>query len=294
MKIISKIKYPNGKREVKLFGKKIFTYVNWKQYNLGYGIKEYNDMPAVHSLEKDIAKYPKISIVYPVYYTHDNFEDLNSLLNRYDNCSSEIKKDFEIIIVDDCSPSPITLPKMDLNITLLRIEKDIPWNQSGARNLGACYAISPKLILMDAEWFVPEKTIKALINGKLTNNDIVPLRWAKDENTIPQRTHPNIFCINKQAFFNYNCYDESWCGFYGEDLFFRRYLHALGINIIITDYPIIPNAKNFITNDSHNLSRNLNKAKKKLAKNENLTHKKKLINFPYKFICQYKFEQGNI
>ena len=284
MKLFERKKYDNAKREIYFCGLKVLSYVNWKRYKLCYGIIDYNNLPITENILYEKSLSPVISIIYPVYYSHNNFENFISLIKRYEGYSSETKAKIEIIIVDDCSKYPISLPESNLNISLLRIEKDIPWNNSGARNLGACFASSSRLVMMDADWFLPEETLLKCIEIKLSNNDMIPLKWVKNLGEKSVDTHPNIFCLNKQTFFKYNCYDEAWCGFYGEDLFFRRYLHSNGINFIIIDNPILPHGKNYITNDSHNLSRNVELARKKLARMKILKHNKVILNFPWAVI----------
>jgi len=54
------------------------------------------------------------------------------------------------VLVDDGSPTPVTLPPdLDLNVLFLRIPDDVPWNHAAARNLGAVYARSDKLLLTE-------------------------------------------------------------------------------------------------------------------------------------------------
>ena len=164
MKLFNKKKKSNGEREIYFCGLKVFSYISTNRFPLNHGIIDYNSLSLTESVEFEECKNPIISIVYPVYYTHENKENFISLIERYDKYSDETKAKMEIIIVDDGSKYPLTLPKSNLNISLLRIEKDIPWNNSGARNLGACYASTPRLIMIDADWFIPEvyryKTIK--------------------------------------------------------------------------------------------------------------------------------------
>ncbi len=288
MKLFERKKYNNGKREVYFCGLKVFSY-----NKLSCGIIDYNALPLTESVKYEENISPVISIVYPVYYTHKNKENFISLIERYDKYSSEVKSKFEIIIIDDGSKYPLTLPKSNLNISLLRIEKDFPWNNSGARNLGACYATTPKLVMLDADWFVPEETLLKCIDIKLSNNDIMPLKWTTDSTIPPQRVLPNLFCINKQTFFKFNCYDEQWCGSYGEDLFYRKYIQSNGINSVITNHFLLPHGKNYVTNDSHNLSRNARAALRKVSKIKNLYHSKRILKFPWALVSQQYYLPEN-
>lgn len=287
-----KNRFINNRKEkvVRIFGREIFSF---KTFNLMEGIIEYNNMPFTEDFEKDLSIHPKLSIVYPVYYTHNNFQDFENLIEKYNQFSDEIKSQIEIIFVDDCSKYPIKLPKAKLNMTLLRIEKDIPWNNSGARNLGACYATTPKLALMDADWFIPESTMEFLINVKLKDNEIMPLAYSysKDEKAPPDGVHPNLYCLNKHTFFNLNCYDENWCGFYGEDIFYRKYIMTKNVIFKISKMPVYNN-RDDQRQESHNLSRNTRTLKNRLKKMKKLEHKKEILKFPWVYVESYSYNEN--
>lgn len=291
MKIFEKKNYLDGKRELYLCNIKIFSYIKWKKYRLDSGIIDYNTLP-YNNIEKQHVTYPKISIIYPVYYTNNDFSRFNNLINKYNQMSDEIKSKFELIFVDDGSTYPVKLPKCNLNISLLKVNKDIPWNNSGARNLGACYAITPRLVMMDAEFYLPENSIATCIDIKLSDNDILPLSLSKSEKEEPYSVHPNLFCMNKRTFFNFNCYDESWCGSYGEDLFYRKYIMHKGINIIKPKIIVLLETQGKKNTDSHSLSRNLDKTKKRLAHMPTPEHKKEILKFPWEFVEAYKYQSS--
>lgn len=290
MKLFTKKRYSNGKREIYFCEKKIFSYINWKKYDELYEIADYNLLPYTNEYPKDNCSHPIISIIYPVYYTHNDFTYFNELLKKYEQFSPEIKNKFEIIIVDDCSKYPIELPKLNLNITLLRINKDIAWNNSGARNLGACYACTSKIFLSDLDWFIPETTLQACIDIKLNSRDIVVFERRKTIDSPSMRVHPNIYCMNKKTFFNLNCYDEDFCGIYGEDLFYRRYIMKHNVNFLNLNKPVI--GENKLLNE-HNLSRDGSAIKKKLSKMDKLIHKKEILKFPWEYVCSQQYINEN-
>ena len=80
------------------------------------------------------------------------------LLRRYASYSGDLLDRLQFLIVDDGSPIPVTLPAdLDLNVLLLRIPGDVPWNHAAARNLGAVYARSDKLLLTDVDHEFPQE-----------------------------------------------------------------------------------------------------------------------------------------
>ena len=284
--------HKSGNYDIYLFNKKIYSGIHWKYYNLDYGIIDYNTYTMINGhLNKNYNRneFNKISIIYPVYYTHNNHNTFYKLIDRYNSYSNEVKEKLNLIFIDDGSKFPLNLPENNLNITLLRINIDKPWNQSGARNLGACYASDETLIMMDADWFMPEKTFIFYSQIDIYDNEIIPLPWTESLSIQAKRVLPNLFIIKKQTFFHINCYDEDYCGIYGDDLFFRKYIFSKNIKVRIFDVPVLPHGE-YIHNNSHNLHRNTTSIRKKLCKNYKLKHSKKILNFPWTVTEQNNFK----
>ncbi len=281
MKLFEKIKKTGGKREIRLFGIKIIEYQKNKNDILTDGIFEYETLP-ISKLHQSIEKTnEKITLIYPAYYQNDNHESFYQILKEYDKLSDEIKERLKIIIVDDCSKHPLTLPNLNINITLLRINVDIPWNNSGARNLGACFADTRKIILADIDWFFPEETLNVLINSDVPNDTFVVFNSCILNNNVERTSvHPNTYCVLKHTFFKYGGYDEKFCGFYGEDIFFRKNIMRKNAKFMRLSSKIINNFKY----EEHFLSRDLNKIRKILTKNPNIQHSGKILQFPWSFV----------
>ena len=171
---------------------------------------------------------------------------------------------------------------MNLNISLLRIKKDIPWNGGGARNLGACYATAEKLLFCDIDHFIPEETINDCMETILEDNAFYTLEWKE-----PVYVIPNIFCIKKKTFFSLHGYDEIYSGFYGDDVFFRKYLEECGVNIIRTGWLAVNSAEKYF--GEHKLSRSLSTARRKLRKKAKFEHSDCFLNFPWFFIKSHQY-----
>jgi len=82
------------------------------------------------------------------------------LLAKYQSYDASLLDRVHFVIVDDGSPVGYEIPKFNLNITWLKIDADIPWNQAGARNLGMIYARSDKVFLTDIDIEMPEQTTR--------------------------------------------------------------------------------------------------------------------------------------
>ncbi len=294
MKIFKKIRKNNGRREIYFFGLKVLSYkkhllASWRNYDLSTGIIDYKTLPITPLPQKKKCK-DKLTIVYPVYYDCDNHDSFVQVLKEYEAFDDSIKERLKIIIVDDGSKHPVSLPDVNLDVSLLRVRVNIPWNNSGARNLGACYADTEKIILADIDWIFPPETLQTCLDADIDDNTFVVFEsYRSDRKTWYNSVHPSLYCVKKQTFFKYGGYDESFCGFYGEDLFYRKHIMRNGAQFI---RPQLKCYNNFKYNE-HSLSRNLDKIKKILSKDENRAHSGKILQFPWIFVEEkfYKKEE---
>ena len=50
--------------------------------------------------------------------------------------SDAVKRKLNLVVVDDCSPVPVSMPDgLNVNHRLVRIDRDIKWNSGGAKTL---------------------------------------------------------------------------------------------------------------------------------------------------------------
>lgn len=131
-----------------------------------------------------------------------------------------------MVIVDDGSPEPLkSLPGVDI----YRIEEDIPWNQSGARNLGF-HVTDGWILYSDIDHIVTEEVIDS-IRGRDWDRDSI--YWlGRTENGKAIEPAYNCYFIHKSGFEKTGGYDEDFAGGYGfEDTLFytlaNKYLNPV-------------------------------------------------------------------
>ncbi len=155
-----------------------------------------------------------ISLVIP-YYNHPDF--LNFQLNIWNNYSDEVKDKIEIILVDDCSEISIidlpNLPKFPENLKIYRILEDIPWNEKGARNLGATAATADWLLHTDFDHWFDDENLKKLIALKKDNNHLY--RFERLKNGEKYKQHKESHLISTKKFFKIGGFDEDFSGSWG-------------------------------------------------------------------------------
>jgi glycosyltransferase involved in cell wall biosynthesis len=186
---------------------------------------------------------PKLSIIVNAYTESGNAAFASNLMSYYAAMPIELKQQFEIIIVDDHSPVPITAPLgvSPLYLRILRIDEDIPWNQPGARNLGVIHARCDGILMHDLGQCAPETTLRKLIKIKDAGRSIYKFPRLDEEDNSRMIEHPNTLFLSRGRFLRYYGYDEEFAGHYGlEDSTFVRLQRRMGakIKIMSKAYPI--------------------------------------------------------
>jgi hypothetical protein len=183
-----------------------------------------------------------LSYVMPCYFDQQDQDTLISLLRRYARYRPELLDRVLFVLVDDGSPLPVEIPAdIDLNLRLLRINEDIPWNQPGARNLGVVYSRSDKVLATDMDHEVPEATLEHILSMRpLGKRMYKPARLEADGR--PAKPHPNTFIMSRGRFLQLYGYDEEFSGGYCyDDGTFWRWQRYNGTRFFYLSkkYPII-------------------------------------------------------
>ena len=162
--------------------------------------------------------YEGIRLTYITHYYVDGSSGnaVMKLLERYQGYDKELMSMIHFVLVDDCSPTPINVDGYDLNIDLIRVNEDIPWNQAGARNVGAVYAKSDKILLSDIDHVFPEHTLRELVQRRNPKSTFYKF-YRKNATGNIHKGHPNTFFMSRARFFRFYGYDEEFTGKYGAE-----------------------------------------------------------------------------
>lgn len=167
------------------------------------------------------------------YITHFycNQEDISAvtrLLERYASYPEEVRARVQFVIVDDGSPIEYQVPDLPLNLTWLKIDQDIRWNQAGARNLGVVYAKSDTILMADLDHELPLESMQRLIQRPSCGKRLYKM-WRKGVTGKWAKGHSNFFVMSRGRFMECFGYDEEFAGNYGaEDYRFVKYQKARG------------------------------------------------------------------
>ena len=209
----------------------------------------------------------KLSIVVPIYIDKNNsstqcFYDDISLL------SEDCLKNLELVFIDDCSPVPVKINTNDrVNFKLLRIDDNIFWNVSGAKNLGSFVSNSEKILFIDLDHKVSDVGIKQLVDIKLKSNQLV--NFDRGDKVVP-----GIFCLNASYYKKMGGLDEIFAGAYGyEDVHFQM-RHKKNSN----DTLVLSKVLSYRGGEHHHTIKKIVKNKEKL---KNLNHSGLFLNFKW-------------
>ena len=172
----------------------------------------------------------KITIVMAYY---ENAGMLQRHLLEWAQYPQQYKDRLSAIIVDDGSPKNLaskhmsTMSSVGFPVSLFRIEKDIPWNQNGARNLAMWHCKDEWCLLTDIDHLLSADQLPILFDLKLKpKNHYLPLR-RKAITLEDYKRHPNTYIIHSDLYWKIGGFDESYAGYYGTDSTFRKRLQTV-------------------------------------------------------------------
>lgn len=89
---------------------------------------------------------------------------LDLQIGTWERYSNRAKALIDFVVIDDASPEPVKVPEW---VRLYRIHEDIPWNRSGARNLGVHVAETAWILHADTDHVLPPECADELLDVSL-------------------------------------------------------------------------------------------------------------------------------
>jgi len=164
-----------------------------------------------------------ITVIIPYYRNPRMLEEVH--IPNWGDYTDDMLAHLKIIYVDDCSPEPAypilcKAPQRVRNrIEAYRINEDIPWNQHGARNLGAYVAPEGWLLVMDMDRIILKYDMHRMLNRDLDDyHHFKPYgikmgKRLQSDDKVPV----NQFLCTREDYWKVGGYDEDYCGCYGGD-----------------------------------------------------------------------------
>jgi len=183
----------------------------------------------------------KISVVI-TYYNQP--EVLKWCLGYVCNWFGDTLKNTEVIIVDDGSKIHPAFPVVrgierqffkTHWFQIYRVIPDIPWNQCGARNLGASVAKYEWLLMLDVDHILNLYNMGDLLNNTRQTKIKRWFTFVRRNYHTGHLLHPakNIFLMTKRDYNRIGGYDEDLTGEYMQDrLFIHQAQKLLGMPVV--------------------------------------------------------------
>lgn len=165
-----------------------------------------------------------LTVVHPFFGEKKRFEMLFNNWTMYD---PKIKDKLNIIVVDDHGTPPIHelmtpayKKHCDLNLDIMRINKNLKYNTPGALNLGIISAKTEYILIMDSDCtFSPEEmhNVMELRPDPKWNYKFPRKRVTNDAHwKLNDRYLPCTMLFNKDLFLKVNGFDEDFTGEYSK------------------------------------------------------------------------------
>lgn len=155
-------------------------------------------------------------------------------IRQYDD---KVRDRLAMVVVDDHGTPPQTLPqwlRVMFDCRLYRVDRQIHWNQMGARNLGVREAPTPWVVLLDPDMVIELGVARKLLMAtmRMTPGQVLKPNLRYTNNKM-DGSSPNVYVIHKADFDRVGGYDEDYAGNKGwSDVQFLHTLTAAHLQII--------------------------------------------------------------
>jgi hypothetical protein len=210
-------------------------------------------------MKANVQSHSHIRLTYITHFFCDDpgkIKSIYDLLENFSEYPSHILDRTHFVIVDDGSPITYEPKHYGLNLTWLCITDEIPWNNPGARNLGATYAKSENIVISDTDHYLPPQTMDYLCSKKDLRKCFYKFHRS-GLNGEKRNPHANLFFIARSRFMKFFGYDEEFCGHYAhDDVWFAKFQKWNGSfqRTLSAKYPALHRKVNGLTH-THSLVR---------------------------------------
>jgi hypothetical protein len=209
---------------------------------------------------------PARRLVTVSYQFYNNHGALRAHVAEWKKLDPELLEKAGFQIVDDGSqrPAEVDLPD-DFPLEIYRMDKDNPWNQSGARNLNFTMATTPWIFASDMDHLMGASQVSNLVAAitHVAKEDTMYTVHRKLADDTLIEPHCNSYLVARKAFFDVGGIDEDFSGGYGfEDVFFLREWVRAGLKIAELDSVTLTVLNDISDSMTINLSRDQGRNRK--------------------------------
>jgi len=145
-------------------------------------------------------------------------------LEQFSSYPSDVRQQFALLVVDDGSPAPnltaqsyVTQKhRQALTIEIAYIQKNIPWNTPGARNLAFKVASTDKVLMIDTDLFITlevmEKALKWKTRTENPPGGYIGHTFNRKKPSGQYQAHPSAMLMDVGGFWKAGGMEEDFSG----------------------------------------------------------------------------------
>jgi hypothetical protein len=182
---------------------------------------------------------PKLSVI-SHFYNHPRM--VQDQIAYWESLPDAFLSQVEFVLIDDCSEQRPALAATRLDLRVFRVITDVPWNQSGARNLAAYVARGEWAMFADIDQKFDAAPLQQVIAslGQLDKQTMYHLQIKELVNILTKNRllfAPSTFLVHLPTYRVRGMYDEDFAGHYGyEDLYAHQvWEHSGGKRVLLGD-----------------------------------------------------------
>ena len=180
----------------------------------------------------------RISLIYTYYNYPQRMAQRMDMCSKY---SDFVKQSVDIIIVDDASKIPAHTLDIEYphNVSIYRVEKDVVWNEKGARNLGAVVANTEWVIFTDFDHWFEDEDLANIVNMQKQDNVAYRFeRYSVDGTKYKKPIHSESFLVQRYRALQIGCFSECYTGQWGSapySIFYKCFEEQGGRFVVTQD-----------------------------------------------------------
>jgi len=205
----------------------------------------------------DVMRWNKKSLTVAILY-HNDVAHLKTQILGWETLDKELKSALLFLVIDDGSLDKAVavtdnIASCSVDISIVRVLEDIPWNIGGARNLAMLTAPTKFVFVTDIDIHAPKgfyshllRLAKRAKHEASIGNHLIYASFKRvfEASNEESRPHPALMFLSKETYWRVGGCDEDFVGNYGytDPHFWHRARQTRDVYIVNchSDFPEIP------------------------------------------------------
>tara|TARA_R110002096_G_scaffold173997_13_gene349656 strand:- start:1238 stop:1918 length:681 start_codon:yes stop_codon:yes gene_type:complete len=153
-----------------------------------------------------------------IYTYYNQTEMLQRQLENWASYPEELKQQIRIMLVDDCSKTPVSelVGEPDFHLEIYRVMEDMYCNIGGARNLGTKVCETEWMFHSDMDHILPPSEAEKVVALAEKNERKIYKFQRIDPESGKTKIHPGTMLLTRKVYWEVGGCDEDFVGNYGQ------------------------------------------------------------------------------